>query len=374
MIFDYGNDRYGEISALTEEEKQEMAKANSEMLYGLYDSEYIQANNITQDNIISKLTPLNENVIDVTNMYVSEKTKDINVYIVEGTVRDKKTMEKQNFKVIVKKDTSTNSFTIIPSDYVSKKYNNVAEGGDIDIEIPENIEQNDYNAYEYEIVDDEQYITNIINQFREEITYNTELLYTRLDKEYSEKKFDNFEEFQAFIKGNYKKYFIMSIQNYQKKKYDDYTQYVLIDKEGNNYIVRETAPMKYDLILDTYTIELPEFVERFNESTPQEQVILNLNKFMLALNDKDYKYAYSVLADSFKQSNFQTQEGFEEYVKNNFFEENTFEYDKFGSEAGTYYTYDVNIKDSTNNSLNEVAKKFIILMGEGTEYQLSFNV
>jgi len=105
--------------------------------------------------------------------------------------------------------------------------------------------------------------------------------------------------------------------------------------------------MKYEVILDTYTIDIPEFVTKYNASTPQEKVILNLNKFMLALNDKDYKTAYNMLAPSFRTNNFSTLAEFEEYAKTYLFENNKFEYTKFGNEAGTYYTYEVRITDAS---------------------------
>ena len=132
--------------------------------------------------------------------------------------------------------------------------------------------------------------------------------------------------------------------------------------------------MKYSLILDTYTIDIPEFTEKYKVSNDQEKVILNLNKFMLAINDGDYKYAYSVLADSFKRNNFPTYQTFENYVKTRFFKNNNFEYSKFGDEAGTYYTYTVNISDASNQTNDKITKTFIILLEEGTDFKLSFNV
>ena len=132
--------------------------------------------------------------------------------------------------------------------------------------------------------------------------------------------------------------------------------------------------MKYTLILDTYTIDIPEFVDRYNSVTNQEKVILNINKFMQSINDGDYKYAYSILADSFKQNNFKTLEEFTNYVKTNFFENNKFDYRKFSGEADTYYTYEVDITDSSNASEEVKTKTFIVLLEDGTDFKISFNV
>lgn len=132
--------------------------------------------------------------------------------------------------------------------------------------------------------------------------------------------------------------------------------------------------MKYTLILDTYTIDIPEFTDKYNTATDQEKVILNLNKFMLALNDGDYKYAYNVLDDSFKTNNFPNYASFETYAKSNFFSNNTFDYAEFGNTAGTYYTYTVNITDASGESSNTTTKTFIMLLEDGTDFKLSFNV
>ena len=116
------------------------------------------------------------------------------------------------------------------------------------------------------------------------------------------------------------------------------------------------------------------FIANYEKSSTEEKVGLDINKFMLALNDKDYKYLYSILADSFKENNFKTYEEFENYAKTNFFEENTFGYLEFGNEGGTYYTYKVKISDATQKNDKTIEKTFIVLLGEGTDFKISFNV
>ena len=61
-------------------------------------------------------------------------------------------------------------------------------------------------------------------------------------------------------------------------------------------------------------------------------------------------------------------------MKTNFFEKNSFEYMEFGDEAGTYYTYRVSIRDASENSDNTINKTFIMLLGEGTDFEFSFNL
>ncbi len=204
--------------------------------------------------------------------------------------------------------------------------------------------------------------------------FNQELAYEKLDENYRKAKFANLSEFKAYALNNSRRFVTAKVTKYQKTEKNGYIQYACTDLDGRVYIFNETATKRYTLILDTYTIELPEFTSKYNSVNPREKIILNLNKFMQSINDKDYKYAYNLLADSFKNMNFKTLADFENYAKTNFFSENEFEYKEFGDEANTYYTYEVLIKDKTKKDTKEINKTFIMLLEEGTNFKLSFNV
>lgn len=364
-------ERYYEGS--TQTELTEAENENSQIIYNMLDEEYTTANSITTDNIGTKLEKVNNPVIDIVNMYVSEKTDNIYVYIIEGTLRDDENPI-SDFTMIVKVDFANETFSIIPSDYASEHYANVSVGGTIDIDVPENITINKNNQYILRTVSDDTYARDLFNKLKEEMVYNVEEVYNSLDENYRSTKATDLSNFENYVTNKYGDMATLTADSYQKTNKDEYTQYVIIDTEGNYYIFYETAPMEYRLILDTYTIDIPEFTDRYNEATPQEKVILNINKFMLAINDGDYDYAYNVLADSFKTNNFQNLEAFENYIKTNFYAQNKVDYMEFGNESGTYYTYRVNITDETGANNNTVTKTFIMLLGEGTDFELSFNI
>ena len=206
-----------------------------------------------------------------------------------------------------------------------------------------------------------------LENFKQYIQKNTEISDIYISYNTDATDYDNYMEYLTSMKD-------VGIEKYSQEKRDGYNQYTCIDSYNNSYIFKEKALMEYEVILDTYTIEIPEFTAKYDASTAQEKVILNINKFMLAINDKDYKYAYGLLADSFKQNNFKTQAEFEEYVKTNLFEKNNVAYNKFGQEAGTYYTYELSIKDKTGIQNKQIIKTFIVLLEEGRDFKLSFNV
>ena len=355
-----------------EQRVHSIKKENSKIVYNMLAKEYLEYKGITEDNIITKLAKVHNSIVDINSMYMSEKSTDISIYIVNGTLRQRQTSTTSQFEMLVKLDFVNQTFNIILEDYIDEKYPNLTLGGTIGIDETKEIEANINNKYIFNSISDTTYVGDLFNQYKEEIMYNQKLVYDNLDEEYRKTKFSNIEEFREYIKNRYDNIDKLNLESFNKTRTENYTQYTVLDKNGDYYIFRETSPMQYTLILDTYTIDIPEFITRYNDATPQEKVILDINKFMQSLNNKDYKYAYSILADSFKERNFQTLDSFETYAKSNFFEINKFEYKEFADEANTYYTYKVSIKNK--ESTKEITKTFIILLEEGTKFQLSFNI
>lgn len=140
---------------------------------------------------------------------------------------------------------------------------------------------------------------------------------------------------------------------------------------GKYYIFKENSAFQFSIILDTYSIDLPEFIEKYESATTQEKVALNLEKVIEAINEQDYKYVYNKLNETFKKNNFDTLEKFEKYMKKNFYEENEASYLSFNEISGTY-TYSVKIKDAESKKYK--TKNFVMKLGEGTEFEMSFGI
>ena len=209
------------------------------------------------------------------------------------------------------------------------------------------------------------------NNYKNAVLEEPEKAYNLLEKEYREKRFGSIEAYKLYIENNKEKITISAIDSYQVKQDGDNNRYICIDTEGNYYIFNETAVMDYTVILDTYTIDLPEFTEKYNTATEQQKVALNIDKFMQAINDKNYRYAYSCLADSYKNNNFKTLEEFEIYAKQNFYLSSRVGYKQFDI-LQEVYTYSVILtNEETGEQMN---KTFIVQLGEGTEFVLSFNI
>lgn len=353
-------------SDIIEEEKTITKNA----IYSKLNKEFIEKNSITVDNIQEKLGNYKDVVVIIDDMYSVDATETVKIYFVYGKAIETESKQKTEFAMMVSTDLKNMTYEIYPSGY---DYN-VEKGKELIIDLNE-IENRTYNKYKNEIVGNETYCQDLIRDYKNRLMYDIEGAYNSLDEEYRKAKFENIEAFEKYVKDNYNRLITINIKKYAKDISDNYVQYVLEDRQGREYIFRENATMKYAVMLDTYTIDIPEFIAKYENANTQEKIVLNLNKFMMAINDKDYKYAYSVLANSFKQTNFPTIESFETYARQNFFDKNEFEYGKYSSEGETYYTYAVTISDATaQENSNTKSKTFIIQLNEGTDFVLSFNI
>ena len=155
------------------------------------------------------------------------------------------------------------------------------------------------------------------------------------------------------------------------EKKDDYTQYILIDNKGNNYILKETTPFQYVIILDNYTIPTSQFIEEYNKQTDQGKVVLNIKRFFMGIDDKNYGYSYSVLSESFKNNKYPTKNEFINYAKQNFFEKNEIEYITYEKENGVDI-YKIKVKDAFGKSSDEKTLNMILRLKNGTDFEMSF--
>jgi hypothetical protein len=126
------------------------------------------------------------------------------------------------------------------------------------------------------------------------------------------------------------------------------------------------------VILDTYTIDMPEFIEQYIVATGQKKIGMNIEKIISAINDGDYKYVYNKLDNTFKNNKFSSVENFEKYIKNNFFEKNSVEYLDF-SQEGDIFIYKTKLFEKGVKLPKEKHFNIVMQLGEGTDYTMSFS-
>ncbi|MGN1327868.1 MAG: hypothetical protein ACI4VQ_07340 [Clostridia bacterium] len=243
-----------------------------------------------------------------------------------------------------------------------EKYNNFQIENNVEEPVAtNNVETNDNNSSEN--ITDAEYAKSLFNQYKLEIQNTISSAYSKLDEEYKNKKFDTLEKFEEYINNNKTRYYTMTISKYQKTETDNYTQYVCVDKNGYYYIFRLTPSMDYTVILDTYTIDLPEFIAKYEKADETTKVAYNIDKIKQAISENDLQYVYNKLDATFKQNNFADYNKFEQYLKSNI---TKFEY-KNASLYGNLYVATIKISDTKE-------MKIIMKLSTNTDFSISFNI
>ena len=348
-------------------------KDNAQILYNMLDAEYITAKGITADNLKSNLTEIGQVTAYINNMYVIPETNNIDVYVVNGKLKQNVEDSGTDFELIVKLDKANKAFSIMPQEYVTELYGNIVEGQSLDINVEQSIAINANNTYTEREITEETYLKDLFAEIRTELLNDYEEAYNHLDEEYRTQKFATLEDFNNFASEKAEEYRTMALAQYQVTEEDGYTQYLLVDQNGKYYIANETAVMKYTTLLDTYTVDLPQFTESYNSANDSRKAGLNLQKVVDAINNNDYEYVYNKLDETFRANNFPTLESFEQYIQNNLYTSANVEFSNYQN-SGELHIFDATFTDKNNESSNAIIKTFIVKLLERTDFVMSFNV
>ena len=348
-------------------------KDNAQILYNMLDAEYITAKGITADNLKTNLTEIGQVTAYINNMYVIPETDNIDVYVVSGELKETVNATGTDFELIVKLDKTNKTFSVMPQEYVTELYGNIVEGQSLDINVEQSIAINANNTYTEREITEETYLKDLFAEIRNELLNDYEEAYNHLDEEYRTQKFATLEDFNNFASEKAEEYRTMALAQYQVTEEDGYTQYLLVDQNGKYYIANETAVMKYTTLLDTYTVDLPQFTESYNSANDSRKAGLNLQKVVDAINNNDYEYVYNKLDETFRANNFPTLESFEQYIQNNLYTSANVEFSNYKN-SGELHIFDATFTDKNNESSNAITKTFIVKLLEGTDFVMSFNV
>lgn len=335
-------------------------------IYDLLSNSYIVKNNITRDNVYEFVDDVNENLIfNVLDIKYYENNNS-NQYVVSGYYQNIKNEFVKYAYYIVNINDIENIFSIEPILNTSLDINNLKVEDTT-------IEKNSNNSIPVIRNNNESICSDYLISFKRLMLSNPEEAYKLLYEEYKQKRFESIDRFKEYINLRRDEITKSTLSKYKVDEKDNYTQYVLIDQNGNYYIFNEKAVMDYKVILDTYTIDLPQFIEKYNNSSDAEKVLLNIQKVFEAINTGDYRYVYNKLDATFKQNNFPTEDAFEAYVKQNFYKNNSIGYSNYKT-SGDLHVYEISIKDKNNETSPTKTKNFIMKLKEGTDFVMSFNI
>ena len=343
-------------------------ESTKESIYNLLSTEYIESNNITVENVYDYVKDVNENVTFVPlDMRISQGS-NVEKFLVYGNIVYMDSQDLEKVYVIVNIDNTNNTFSIEPIN--SEEISNI---NDFKFESTLNtIEKNYSNTYLNNNMSDEDISKEKFNNFKLLILRKSEDLFNLLNEEYRNKKFGDYNGFSQYIDSNYDRLRTINLSMYQVTEEDGYKQYVLLDQDDRYYIFKETSENKEEIFLDTYTVDLPEFLDRYNGADDEYKVGYNVEKFITAINDGDYKYAYNLLDETFRRNNYPSQGDFENFVKTNFFENNEIQHNNV-EKQGNQFVYGITIINKDNESER---KNITVIMelGEETDFVMSFSI
>ena len=369
-INQYNTDSYyskaeGEVK-ITDEDKKEYLN----IISNFYDSEYMKKNNFNNKGIIEDIQIYKgyDNV-RIDKMYYQNINEYISLYMVQVVlVKDNKDSDK-NVTILIKLDTQNATFSIIPK----KGYTNIKVGESMEYS-DSNIEKNTYNQYQYKNIDDIQMVDDLLVKYKNAVLYNRKEGYELLDKDYREKRFGDYNTFSKYVENNIKEISSMTFTKYLVNTGDDYKEYVCKDQYENLYIFHEKAVMDCTVKLDTYTLDNDTFNEKYNSSSTQYKVMMNIDKVRQMMNARDYRTMFNYLDETFRTTYFENDEDkFEEYMRYQFSSHYTFEFGEYSDESGVSIQ-EVTMKDMNENNNGDIGERFYMQLNEGTDFVMSFNV
>ena len=143
----------------------------SENLYNILDTEYMTFKNITKDNILKQLPKINNSVIDIENMYVSEQQNDMYIYIVDGALREKATSQITNFRIMINIDSSNRTFSVLLDDYIKSKYPKLNLNDKLTVNVSSIPIKGTDNLYEFNNISESTYVSDLFSKYKEEILF-----------------------------------------------------------------------------------------------------------------------------------------------------------------------------------------------------------
>ena len=340
-----------------------------ENVYSLLSSKFIKQQNITQSNLFSIIKTIDEEEIFIPlEMKVLEK-ENINQYIVYGEIQTLSNKFISKSFIIVNLDMKNKTYSIEP---VIDNYNSI---DDITLN-NENIaiNKNDYNMYKNQNITNE-YVTNeYFVLLKRLMLSDPDMAYTLMKEEYKNSRFGNINEFRNYINNNRQEILKIDMKQYLVNNYENYIEYVAKDQFGNLYIFDENEDKSIDIKFDTYTLKSEVFTNKYIKSTDEEKVQMNIDKFIQMINRHDYRTSYNCIADSFKNNYFKTQEEFQNYIENNFYSYNKFEFKSCEKKAADIYVCKVQLTDYMNENSEIKEINVIMQLGDNLDFKMSFGM
>lgn len=337
-------------------------------IYNLLSDKYITEKNITIENLYDNVETLQEEAMYLPIEAGLIQDGNIKSFATYGLVQSTK-----DYSVICKLFSIVNINVNEGKFSIEPLYGDYTGISEILIKNPEQtITGNAENRFSMTKITSESYPTEYINIYKSLALGAPEKLYSLLDEEYKKARFENFDEFKEYIEKNKTKIQGTRLDKYKVDVNGNTVRYICIDQYKNYYIINQKEILQdYTIMLDKYTIDLPEFIEKYDSSANNIKVALNVEKLVEAIKMGDYKYVYNKLAESFKTNNFNTLEKFKKYIDGKFdATEDTIKYEKYEEVTGVH-VYNIEVTDASENKT--INAKVVMDLKDERDFVFSFS-
>ena len=360
----------------------EIRKSVQTNIYNLLSQEYIETEKITENNVYDYVEDVQNTIffIPLKMKVISNEDQSINRYIVYGIEEDLENTYLKDLYIIVNTDKNHNTFSIEPM--INETYHHIDE---VKIDYKDiEILQNENNQIQKLNINDEYISQKYLDYYKKLALGRPDIVYELIDDTYKEKRFGSLEIYEQYIDENRDDIKVIQLSQYMVNRDNANEQYICRDEYGKIYIFEEYNPMQLSIQLDTYTIETDAFTEQYDNGNDQIKVQMNINKFILMLNNQDYEAAYQVLDDNFKSNYFNTLEEFENYVKTNMYKYNNVNFESFDVN-GNVYSCTVTLTDLSGGKYVDETKgtggsgyilswDFVVQLKDNHEFAIAFEV
>ena len=115
----------------------------------------------------------------------------------------------------------------------------------------------DINEINYLYISTEDVIRKYFNDYKNILINNKEEAYNLLNKDYREKRFNNYDNFLSYLDNNVTEYtYSLGIDRYSVSSINGKKVYNVIANNKNQFIFKENSIMNYEVYLDDYTVEI----------------------------------------------------------------------------------------------------------------------
>lgn len=359
--------QYGTYNKYEEYVHTSEDKEIKQKIFNLLSKKYTEEKNITVENIYAYIKTMQKQSIFRPIEIALIQDGDIKSFLTYGlieSVEDYSVIDR--VFVIVNINPTKYLFSIEP---INEKYSTISE---IKIQHFENaIIDNGDNNFSKPIKNAKDFPVEYIKIYKELALGAPEKLYDLLDKEYRDSKFGSLEKFKKYIEKNKTEISTAILDKYVVNVEDTKVRYICVDQYKNYYVINQNEILQdYTIMLDIYTKDIPETIEKYDTSEDDRKVVINIEKLINASKEGDYKYVYSKLDDRFKSTNFATQEDLEKYIKEKFnAKEDTIKYVKYEEITGVH-VYHIEVTDKSENKT--IKAKVVMDLKDNREFVFSF--